>query len=145
IEQGDLAEVRLAFAQRLRVGALIGDDAAAGAGDHARARQFARSDVAVARVVVGNAAGPVLDHVLGLELPELAGLEQVFEFLLAGAGHRKAPEGQSSGEWGGAQVCGAVVVGAAPACVPAALAAANAASAASISARFCAVTAAPHS
>ena len=97
VEQGDLPEIGLAFAQRVGIGALVGDDAAAGAGDDPGARQLARRDEAVAGVVVGDAAGAVLDHVLGLELAELAGLEQMLEFLLTGAGHGRLLVGFGNG------------------------------------------------
>jgi hypothetical protein len=83
----DLAEVGLALAQRVGIGALVGDQAAAGAGDDAHPRQFARRDAAVATVVVGNAAGAVLDAVLDLELADLARLEQVIEFCFSRSCH----------------------------------------------------------
>src|SRR5574337_796056 len=92
----ELAEVPLAFAQRVGVGALVGDDAAAGARDHLHARDLALGDEAVAGVVVRDAAGAVLAAVGDREPPELAGLEQVRELGFAGF-HRAGSLG--GGEW----------------------------------------------
>jgi hypothetical protein len=74
-----LAEVGLALAPGVGIGALVGDQAAAGAGDDAHPRQLARGDGAVAAVVVGDAAGAVLDAVLDGVFAHGARLEQILE------------------------------------------------------------------
>jgi hypothetical protein len=84
VEDRHLPEVGLALAERVGIGALVGDDAAAGARDDLHARDLALGDEAVARVVVRHAAGAVLDAVLDLEAAEAAGLEQVRELGFTG-------------------------------------------------------------
>ena len=80
VEDRELPEIGLALAERIGVRALVGDDAAAGAGDDTHARDLALRDEAVAGIVVRDAAGAVLDAVLDLEAAEAAGLEQVRQF-----------------------------------------------------------------
>ncbi len=84
VEQSDLAEIGLTLAERVGIGALVGDDAAARAGDHLGSCELALGDEAVAGVVVGDAAGAVLDAVLDGESGPLNGLEQMGQLLLAG-------------------------------------------------------------
>src|SRR5690606_39772851 len=92
VVQCHLPEVGLAFAERIRVGALVRDDAALRSGDHLHATELAHRDRAVALVVVRHAAGAVLDAVAALELAPLRGLEQAAQ----GLGHGRPCRGLSA-------------------------------------------------
>ena len=83
VVQRKLAEVGLALAQGIGIGALVDNDAAADVGDHLHARELPRRDEPVAGPVVGHATGAVLDAVPRRKLADAARLEQVFELCLA--------------------------------------------------------------
>src|SRR5690606_38935529 len=95
VVQCHLPEVGLAFAERIRVGALVRDDAALRSGDHLHATELAHRDRAVALVVVRHAAGAVLDAVAALELAPFPGLKKAVQ----GLGNGRPGVGFSPPAW----------------------------------------------
>ena len=84
VEQCYLAKIRFAFAKRVRVGTLIGDDAATSCGDDLGAGEFAFGDETVVGIVVGDAASAILDTNFDLEPAPFNRLEQVVQRFFAG-------------------------------------------------------------
>ncbi len=76
----ELAVVRLAFAFRVRIRALVRDERATCLGDHFHARILAVGDVPILSVEIGDGARRVFHAVAQFELAQLHGLKQVGEF-----------------------------------------------------------------
>jgi hypothetical protein len=74
---GQLTDVGLAVARSVRVGALVRDDPAAGAGHDLHAGELPLGDRAVRIVEVGDRAGGVLDRVGRLQPADLPRAEEV--------------------------------------------------------------------